>query len=88
MTDLPAVGAIPQSSALSEASPDSLTELLSRDPEGYSRQDLDRIIALMREQRSRWEAAAAAAPKGRARVAPGRSTLGTTVAASLDDLGL
>lgn len=78
-------GTIPQSSALSEASPDSLTELLSRDPEGYTRQDLDRIISLMREQRVRWEATEAAGPRKAPKAA---SKLTSTVTASLDDLGL
>lgn len=53
---------IPQSSALAEASIDSLGELMSRDPEGYSKQDLARVVAAMREQRERLAASAAAAP--------------------------
>ncbi len=72
-------GSIPQSSALFEAS------LLSRDPEGYTRQDLDRIIFLMREQRARWEATEAAGPR---KAPKASSKLSSTVAASLDDLGL
>ena len=52
---------VPQSNALAEASPDSLAELLSRDPEGYTRQDLDRVIAALRQQRERMAVASAAA---------------------------
>lgn len=47
-------GEIPQSSALAEALPQSLDELFSRDPEGYSEKDLDRIIGALRDQRERW----------------------------------
>jgi len=53
---------IPQSSALSEASVDSLAELMSRDPEGYTRQDLSRVVDALRAMRAKWEAAEAAAP--------------------------
>lgn len=47
------LGEIPQSSALAEATIDSLAELMSRDPEGYSQQDLARVVTAMREQRER-----------------------------------
>lgn len=50
-----ATGEIPQSSALAEAIVESLTELMSRDPEGYTKQDRMRIIATQREARARWE---------------------------------
>lgn len=62
MTETPTFGTIPQSSALREATIDSLGELMSRDPEGYSKQDLERVVAAMREQRERLAASAAAAP--------------------------
>lgn len=58
-------GEIPQSLALREASPSSLDELFSRDPEHYSTQDLDRIVHALREQRERW-AKTEAEPKSRA----------------------
>lgn len=80
MTD--AVG-IPQSPALAEASPESLAELLSRDPEGYGRQDLDRVIAAMRQQRER-QAASAAQPKP----PKGDKGLLGKIAASAEDVGL
>lgn len=57
-----APGVIPQSPALAEAGVDSLGELMSRDPEGYSKQDLERVVAIMREQRERIAATAAATP--------------------------
>ena len=47
-------GLLPQSNALAEASPQSLAELFSRDPEGYSQQDRVAIIKNYREQRERW----------------------------------
>lgn len=60
-------GEIPQSPALEEATIDSLGELMSRDPEGYSEQDLDRVVACMREQRERLAKSAEEGPKPRAR---------------------
>jgi hypothetical protein len=82
---IPPIGIIPQSTALSEAGTDSLSELMSRDPEGYSRQDRDRIVLALREQRARLEASEANKPKK----APGGSKLllQTTVAAP-EDMGL
>ncbi len=62
-----AEGALPISSALSEASPDSLRELFDRDPESYSTQDLARVVAELRAQRERFALAekTASAPKGK-----------------------
>lgn len=64
-------GTIPQSAALSEADPGSLTELMSRDPEGLQAQDRSQIIRLLREDRERREKAAndPSAPKPRAKSA-------------------
>lgn len=63
-----AAGQIPQSDALKEASLDSLSELFSRDPEGYSKQDLAQVVLAMRAQRDRLAQAAeekpAKAPRG------------------------
>lgn len=62
------IGQIPQSTALSEADPGSLTELMSRDPEGLSAQDRSQIIRHLREDRERREKAASepgAAPRQR-----------------------
>jgi hypothetical protein len=48
-------GQIPTSNALSEADPrESLAELLSRNPEDYQNQDLDRVIDVMRDLRERY----------------------------------
>lgn len=68
-------GQIPQSNALASAGSgaESIAELLSRDPEGYQAQDLDRIIEIMREQRTRWKAAegqGGAKPRGKTPVGP------------------
>ena len=55
------------SSPLLEAEPASLTELFARDPLGLSDKDLDVIVAELREQRTRIEAAKRAgvkAPQG------------------------
>lgn len=48
------IGPLPISPALSEASPESLSELMSRDPRGWSRQDRDKIIERLRAQRGRF----------------------------------
>lgn len=77
-------GSIPQSDALAEASPQSLAELMSRDPEGYQQRDLDAIIDHLRKHRVACEAAEANKP----RRASGRATLSTQLAQSADDLGL
>jgi len=82
--ETPMPNELPQSSALGEASADSLTELLGRDPEGYSRQDRDRVIAALRDQRVKWEAAERAGPKPRAKA--GTASLETS--AKAEDLGL
>ena len=79
-------GEIPQSAALAEADPDSLSELMSRDPEGYQRQDLDAIIAALRAQRERWQKAEA---EGTTRSKATRvSAAVTKSASSAGDLGL
>ena len=79
---------LPQSTALSEASPDSLTELFSRDPEGYSKQDRVRIISAFREQRVKWQASEEAAPS-RTRSAGAKADPKTLLSQhSADDLGL
>lgn len=59
-------GEIPASGAITEAQVESLTELMSRDPQGYTSQDRQKIIAVLREQRERFaqtEAEAASNPK-------------------------
>ena len=56
---------LPQSTVLSEASPESLQELWSRDPEGYQQQDIDRTVAEMRLHRERLEKAALEGKKPR-----------------------
>lgn len=50
-------GQIPQSTALVEASAESIGDLLSRDPERYSESDWIKFIEVYREQRKRWAAA-------------------------------
>lgn len=78
---------LPQSQALAEADPASLTELMSRDPEGYSRQDRDRIIASLREQRARLAASEAAAPAKALRVSS-KVPLSTKSTMNPEDMGL
>lgn len=56
---------LPISPALREATPDSISELYSRDVESLSDADIDRIIEEQRANRSRMEAAEAAGKKPR-----------------------
>lgn len=85
MTDTPAT--IPQSSALAEASGDSLSELFSRDPEGFQRQDLDRIIAVLRAKRAVWQANEHAEGAGKPKRKSAAEMLAKT-ASKAEDLGL
>lgn len=79
--------ALPQSSALAEAgAEESLAELFSRDPEGFQAQDRQRLVAALREQRKRWEAAEANGTTRRERTKG--LGLGSSTEKSLEDLGL
>ncbi len=95
MTSHP-IGTLPASEALSEASPDSLAEAISRYDRAVAegqhgtsgaRKALEAIIAEIRLQRERWEAAEANAPVRAARGAA-KTPLAKKISASLDDLGL
>ena len=82
-------GEIPQSSALAETGSDSLTEVMSRDPEGYSRQDRDRIVEALRAQRARLAAVEEAGGKPRApRSSTPKLPLSSTSAKPIEDMGL
>lgn len=78
---------IPQSTALAEATTDSLAEVMSRDPEGYSRQDRARIVEFLRAQRARQAAADSAGPKPRQAAAP-KLPLSKVATKTLGDMGL
>lgn len=73
---------IPHSTALAEAKIDSLSELYSRDPEGYSKIDLDRLVADLRLQRERWAKTEA---EGKKTPAKAKSLI---AAGNPEDLGL
>jgi hypothetical protein len=79
------MGLIPQSTVLSEASPESLTELFSRDPFSFSRLDRDRGVAALRAQRAKWEQSELAGPKPKATKATSKTL---ESGASVEDLGL
>lgn len=76
-------GEIPSSNALAEANPESLTEFLSRDPFGYSEQDIARGVAEFRAARARWEAAGAVGGKR-----GGRAPAAVKPKINLDEIGL
>lgn len=86
MANEPKVAEIPQSTAVAEATVDSLAEVMSRDPEGYSRQDRDRIVEFLRAQRAR-QAAADQAGGSKPKAAP-KLPLTTKATKSLGDMGL
>jgi hypothetical protein len=80
---------VPQSPALAEAQADSLAELLSRDPEGYQKQDLQRVIEAMRMQRARLEQGEEQAKaEGKKVKATKVGLLATKAAGTAEDLGL
>jgi len=83
-------GQIPQSQLLAEASEDSLSELFSRDPEGFTRQDRDQIVKALRAQRARFELAEAEGKKAPRQLKAGAAAKPTSSTTSLDleDLGL
>lgn len=75
MTEGQSVGAA-QSAAqaqvnpLTEAKADSLDELMSRDPFGYTKADRSAIVSVLRAQREVWAKAEAASPGGKKVAAP------------------
>jgi len=81
-------GLIPQSEALSEAEPQSLSELLSRDPFQHSQKDRGTIVALLREQRVKWEAAEAAGKTKPAQKASSNAAASLITKLGAGDLGL
>lgn len=82
-------GKIPESNALAEADLTGLSELMSRDPEGFSQQDRARIISALRADRARREKAdsdAAASGKTRGKASgPGKEAV---VPVSAESIGL
>lgn len=79
---------IPQSSALAEASVESLTELMSRDPEGYAQQDIIRIIEAHRAQRLKWEQMEKDAPQKKEKTRADQVPLLKKASGTADDMGL
>lgn len=82
-------GTIPQSDALAEASPQSLSDLLSKDPFKFARDDRALIVAALRDQRAKWEAAEKAeGSKPKTQKAPASKAASLITKASAGDLGL
>ena len=79
----PKTTALPQSTALAEAEPESLSTLFSRDPEGYTQQDLATIVRVLQEQRERWLKAAEAGT-----TTPGKPKKLTTTLSTPGEIGL
>lgn len=69
---------------LEEASPTSLEEYFSRDPEGFTKQDLEVVVKELRRMREKWKVEeASGATKGKKASAQKRPEAG-----SFDDLGI
>lgn len=81
-------GEIPQSQALAEASPESLSELFARDPEGYSKQDLARIVATLRDHRERMAKAEGDKPVRQPKVVGAKQVVTLQAKANASDLDL
>lgn len=80
---------IPLSYALSEATPDSIQELFSIDPEHYQDQNIDRVIDEMRKLREKLIAADAAGKPTRGIASARSAGLSTTnTSVNPDDLGI
>ena len=88
MAEPTALGEIPQSNALAEASPDSLSDLFSRDPETLSTSDFDRLISVLRAQRERWQASEAEAQSKPKRASAKASGLVSSTSKSIEELDL
>lgn len=67
-----------------EEARETLAELLSRDPEGHTRKDRDKVVMIFREQRERL----AQAPMATQGVAKGKSGKGKLPGASSTELSL
>jgi predicted DNA-binding transcriptional regulator YafY len=78
---------LPQTTILAEASPESFTELMNRDPLGFTRQDRDAIVAALRAHRERLEKTAASAPT-KVRKAIALSSPADAQPVSDEDLGI
>ena len=80
-------GNLPSSAALAEASETSLSELFSRDPESFTKQDIAVIVLELRAKAVIWAKAEAEGKKSAPRItAPKASALISKK--SVDDLGL
>lgn len=82
------VEGLPQSTALDEAKPESISEITGIDPEKWTEQDLERLVEFLRagaERRAKGLAEERAKPKraSAATAKPPKSPVGT-----LDDLGI
>ena len=76
---------IPQSNALDEASPESLSDLFSRDPAELGQGDLARMVRELRKQRERW--LAAGEHEGSSSPRPARAPRQAAKAVDLGQLG-
>lgn len=89
MSNAPNFGTLVQSSALAEATTDSLSILFSKDPEKLADIDLDRLIEELRAKRVKWAAGEAAKPEsGRGKKPVASKAASLVSAASAEDLGL
>ena len=57
---------LPQSNALAEAGAESISDLMSKDPESYTKQNFERMISLFRVARETWNTVAESGKKPKA----------------------
>jgi hypothetical protein len=81
-------GTIPQSDALREVNPESITEFLSRSPTSLTPDDRKKMVGILREQRARWEKAEAAGEHTRPAKAAGKTAASLVTTKTAEDLGL
>lgn len=81
------IGEIPQSLALAEASPDSLSELLARDPFSLQKQDRQKVVDYLRGIRANWEKMEASGENKKKISAP-KKALSSSINTPIEELGL
>lgn len=81
-------GFIPQSDALKEVNPESISEFLSKSPRDLTPDDRKKMVSILREQRARWAKAEAAGEHTREKKAPGRAAASLITTKTAEDLGL
>lgn len=86
-------GSIPLSTALTEASPNSINDYLSIPPKDYKGGELAKVVEILRAQRARWEASEGVKPRAKTGAKTGApkppmASKQQKTQATMEDLGL